>query len=158
MAALMSPDRIEGQFFEDEHRRLRHGLATLQEAIVDLHHMSRADVVERVTRVLIWLRRDLLPHAAWEEAWLYPRLDRETGSAWTTRGLRIEHEQLRELAGLLDAQFDEIHERWGPKVAFGVVAALARLDAVITSHLVTEERFVLPLLDGTIHHQPHAGA
>ncbi|HLX34817.1 MAG TPA: hemerythrin domain-containing protein [Candidatus Limnocylindrales bacterium] len=147
MAALLSPDRIEGRFLEDEHRRIRLGLEALEESILELHRMTRTEVVERITRSLIWLRRDLLPHAAWEEAWIYPRLDLQTGSPWTTRALRIEHQQIRELAGLLETQFDEVHERWSNKVAFNVVAALARLDALITSHFVKEERFVLPLLD-----------
>jgi hemerythrin-like domain-containing protein len=151
VAGLMSPDLIEARFFEDQHRRIRTGLALLQETVADLHGMTRTEAVERITRVLIWLRRDLLPHAAWEEAWLYARLDRQTGSPWTTRALRFEHQQIRELAGLLEAQFDEVHERWSNRIAFALVAALARLDALITAHIVQEERFVMPLLDEPEH-------
>jgi iron-sulfur cluster repair protein YtfE (RIC family) len=151
VAALMSPDLIEARFFEDQHRRIRTGLALLQETVADLHGMTRTEAVERITRVLIWLRRDLLPHAAWEEAWLYARLDRQTGSPWTTRALRFEHQQIRELAGLLGAQFDEVHERWSNRIAFALVAALARLDALITAHIAQEERFVMPLLDEPEH-------
>jgi hemerythrin-like domain-containing protein len=154
MAALPSPDRIEGRFFEDEHRRIRYGLAMLEETITDLHRMARTEVVERVTQILIWVRRDLLPHAAWEQAFLYPRLDQQTGSPWTSRGLRLEHQQLRELAGLIEVQFDEIHERWSNKVAFNVVAALARLDGLVSSHFIKEERFVLPLLEQSPEPRP----
>ena len=151
MAPLMSADRIEGTFFEDEHRRVRQGLAGLQELIGDVHRLGRLEVAERLTRILIGLRRDLLPHAAWEEAWLYPRLDQQTGSPWTTRGLRFEHQQIRELAGALDAEVDEIHDRWSQRVAYALVAALARLDAVITAHVTQEERFVVPLLEESAH-------
>lgn len=153
MAALMSSDLIEARFFEDEHRRVRAGLAQLQDTVGDLHRLTRDEAVERITRVLIWLRRDLLPHAAWEEAWLYARLDRQTGSPWTTRALRFEHQQVRELAGLLEAQFDEVHEHWSNRVAFNLVAALARLEALITAHIAEEERFVIPLLDEPSEHK-----
>ena len=94
-----------------------------------------------------WLRRDLLPHAAWEEAWLYPSLDREAGSPWTTRALRIEHQQIRELAVQLDREFDELNQHWNHRIVVELVAAMARLEALINAHLAQEDRFVLPLLD-----------
>jgi hemerythrin-like domain-containing protein len=148
MTALLSPDLLEGRFLEDEHTRIGHGLAMLHESITSAHHLDRLEAVERITRVLIWLRRDLLPHAAWEEAWLYPKIDLEAGSPWATRALHFEHQQIRELAELLEIQFDRVHERWGNEVAFGLVASLARLEALITAHVSQEDRFVLPILNG----------
>ena len=146
MAALMSADRIEATFVDDEHRRLRVGLAILQEAIADGHRWTRDDAIDRVARVLAWLRRDFLPHTTWEEARIYPALDQQARSPWATRALRFEHQQIRELAGLVELEYDELLEHWNSKVAHGLLAALARLDAVITSHLAQEERFVTPLI------------
>jgi len=150
MRVAHAPGAIEARFFEDEHRRIRAGVAVLQQALVDADRLGRLDALERLTRVVIWLRRDLLPHAAWEEAWLYPRLDRATGSPWTTRALRIEHQQIRELATNLDREFDELNGHWNQHIVIELVAALARLEALITAHLVQEDRFVLPLLDEPI--------
>ncbi|HEX8025127.1 MAG TPA: hemerythrin domain-containing protein [Candidatus Limnocylindrales bacterium] len=147
MTIALVPGAIEGRIFEDEHRRIRAGVAALQETINDADRLGQLDAVERVTRIVIWLRRDLLPHAAWEEAWLYPQLDRDTGSAWTTRALRIEHRQIRELAGRLDVALEELHAHWNHRVLIALVAAMARLDAVLSAHLVQEDWFVLPLLD-----------
>lgn len=151
MPAELSPGVIEGRFFDDEHRRIRAGLAALQASVAETGRLNRLDALERLTRVVIWVRRELLPHAAWEEAWLYPRIDREAGSPWTTRALRLEHQQIRELAALLDHQFDELNDHWNQRVVLDLVAALARLEAVISSHLAQEDRFIVPLLDEPIH-------
>jgi len=157
MSVALMPDVIEGRIFEDEHRRIRTGLAGLQQTVAEADRLGRLDAVERLTRTVIWLRRDLLPHAAWEEAWLYPRLDRETGSAWTTRALRIQHQQIRELATRLDQELDELHGSWNQRIVVRYVAALARLEAVVSAHLAVEDRFVLPLLDEPIHDHESAG-
>jgi hemerythrin-like domain-containing protein len=92
------------------------------------------------------MHREFVPHAAWEEAWLYARLDHATGSPWTTRALRFQHAQIRELASALETVSVLAHEHWSSDVAYRVVAALARLDALISAHLAQEELFVLPLL------------
>jgi hemerythrin-like domain-containing protein len=157
MTVAHAPDIIEARFYEDEHRRIRSGLAALQQTVAEADRLGRLDAIERLTRLVIWLRRDLLPHAAWEEAWLYPRLDREAGSPWTTRALRLEHQQIRELASRLDREFDELNEHWNQRIVVEFVASLARLEAVITSHLAQEERFVVPLLDEPIHEVPSTG-
>jgi len=157
MTAVLSPDLIEARFFEDEHRRIRSGLAMLEQTVAEADRLGRLDAVERLTRIVIWLRRDLLPHAAWEEAWLYPRLDRETGSAWTTSALRFEHQQIRELATRLDQEFDQLNEHWNQRIVIELVAALARLEALIKAHLAQEDRFVLPLLDESMHARESTG-
>ena len=151
MTVVHAPDVVEARYLENEHRRIRAGLAALQQTLADADRLGRLDAIERLTRVVIWIRRDLLPHAAWEDAWLYPRLDRETGSPWTTRALRTEHQQIRELAGALDREFDDLNEHWNQRTVIEYVAKLARLEAVISSHLAQEERFVLPLLDEPSH-------
>jgi hemerythrin-like domain-containing protein len=142
-----SADVIEGQFVEHEHRRLRAGLANLRDAIAEAHRLTRSEAVDRVVQTLSWLRRDVLPHAAWEEAWLYPHLDAQAETAWATRALRFEHEQIREVAADLEVEFQAIEDRWTVDGTFRVVVALTRLEALISAHLAQEERFVLPLLE-----------
>lgn len=146
MSTTISPDVIEGQFVEHEHRRMRAGLSNLQDALADAARLTRADAVDHVVRTLAWLRRDVLPHAAWEEAWLYPHLDDEAGTPWTTRSLRFEHEQIREVASDLEREFQAVEERWTVEYAYRLVIALTRLETLISAHLAQEERFVVPLL------------
>lgn len=119
--------------------------------------MSRSAAVDQVVRTLGWLRRDLLPHAAWEEAWLYPHLDATTGTPWATRTLRFEHEQIRDLAAQLEGAFSSTDERWSLADAFRLVIALARLESVVSAHLAKEHWFIAPLLESPERELQHEG-
>jgi iron-sulfur cluster repair protein YtfE (RIC family) len=147
MTAAVAADLIEERFVAEEHRRLREGLAALQESIAACHRISRPELMDGVVRTLAWLRRDVLPHASWEDAWLYPKLDHQAASAWATRALSLQHEQIRELAVQLEKAFEQAHEHWSSEVAFTLATAMARLDAVISSLLAQEERFIPSLLE-----------
>ena len=159
MTAVISPEAIEGQLLDQEHRQIRAGLANLQETIGRSHAMSRSDAIDRVVRTLAWLRRDLLPHAAWEEAWLYPHLDAAAGTPWATQALRFQHEQIKELAAALEREFASAEVRWSAEEAFQLAIALTRLEALISSHLAQEQWFVGPLLEltGNADQQRHGG-
>ena len=146
MGSLTAANIVEERILEREHESLRIGLSTLQGAIEDAHRLSRPELAERVARSTSWMHRAFLPHAAWEEAWLFGHLDQETGSPWTTRALRSQHEQIRELASALETASTVAHERWTREIEFALVAAMARLDALLSAHLAQEELFVLPLL------------
>lgn len=145
----LSGAAVEERILEREHEGIRAGLSSLQGAIEDAHRLTRVELAERVARTTAWMHRDFLPHAAWEEAWLYARLDHESGSPWTTRGLRFQHEQIRELAGALETASVVAHDRWTHEIEYTLLAAMARLDALLSAHLALEELFVLPLLDET---------
>ena len=147
MTTTYSADVIEAQLVEHEHRRLRAGLGNLRTTIAEAHRLSRSTASDGIVRTLAWLRRDVLPHAAWEEAWLYPHLDQAAGTAWATRALRFEHEQIREVAASLEREFEAVHERWTAELAFELAVALTRIETLVSAHLAQEERFVQPLLD-----------
>jgi iron-sulfur cluster repair protein YtfE (RIC family) len=150
VTTTISADVIEGRFLEHEHRRVRAGLSNLSDVIEHAPSLDRAEAVDRTTSVLGWLRRDLLPHASWEEAWLYPHVDQTAGTAWATRALRFEHEQIREVASSVETEFQAVGEHWTVDHAFRLVVALTRLETLVSAHLAQEERFVAPLLD----HEP----
>jgi hypothetical protein len=147
VSSQISADVIERRFVEQEHHRLRSGLGNLQDAIASGYRLTQAEAIDRVVRTLAWLRRDFLPHAAWEEAWLYSRVDARAGTPWATRALRFEHEQIREVATALEHEFQLAHEHWTGEHACRVLVALARLETLVAAHLVQEERLVVPLLD-----------
>jgi len=138
---------VEERIVEREHQAIRVGLSNLQGAIEDAHRLSRSELAERIARTTAWAHREFLPHARWEEAWLFEQLDHRTGSPWATRALRFQHEQIRELAGALEATSVAAHEHWTTEISYRSVAALARLDALISAHLAQEELLVLPLLE-----------
>jgi hypothetical protein len=140
-------DGIEVQLLEQEHRRIREGLAAVQEAVEYAHALSRSDAIDRVCRTLSWVRRDLLPHAAWEEAWLYPALDASAATPWATRALRFEHEQIRNLAAAVESEFTVAEARWSAEQGYRLAIALARLETLVSAHLAQEAWFIAPLLD-----------
>ena len=156
MPATIGATVVEERIVEHEHQALRAGLAMLQGTIEDASRLTRPELADRVTRTTSWLHREVLPHAAWEEAWLYPTADHATGSPWTTRGLRFQHEQIRELAGALERASVVAHEHWTPEIVYGLVAAMARLDALLSAHHAQEELSVLPLLEAgvAVPHSP----
>jgi len=141
-----SADIIERRFVEEEHRRLRTGLANLEEAILSAHRQTQSEAMGAVVRALHWLRRDVLPHAAWEEAWLYSNVDSQAGTPWATRALRFQHEQIREVATALENEFQLAHEHWTGEQSLRLVVALTRLETLLAAHLAQEERMVVPLL------------
>ena len=149
MTIQLSADVIERRFVEQEHRRLRTGLGNLEEAILDAHRLTQPEAMDRVVRTLAWLRRDLLPHAAWEEAWLYSHIDAQAGTPWATRALRFEHEQIRDVAAALESEFMAAHDHWTSEHAHRLIVALTRLETLLAAHLAQEERLVMPLLEAS---------
>ena len=147
MTVAIAADAIEVDLLEQEHRRIHAGLSTLREGIAAAHELTRASAIDRVVRTLSWLRRDVLPHAAWEEAWLYPHLDANAATPWATRGLRFEHEQIREMAKALEAEFVAAEARWNSEQAFRLVVSMTRLETLVSAHLAQEHWFVGPLLE-----------
>jgi iron-sulfur cluster repair protein YtfE (RIC family) len=147
---------VEERIIEREHQALRVGLSSLEGTIEDAHRLSRGELAHGIARATAWMHREFLPHAAWEEAWLYARLDQAAGSPWTTRALRFQHEQIRELATALEAVSVVAHEHWTSEVVYRVVSAMARLDALISAHLAQEELLVMPLLDEGAARTSHA--
>ena len=146
MTIRTSADIIERRIVEQEHQRLRTGLANLEEAILSAHRQTQSEAMGAVVRALHWLRRDVLPHAAWEEAWLYSHVDSGAGTPWATRALRFQHEQIREVATALENEFQLAHEHWTGEQSLRLVVALTRLETLLAAHLAQEERMVVPLL------------
>jgi hypothetical protein len=67
--------------------------------------------------------------------------------------MRFEHEQIRELATLLERDFVAAETRWTKEEMFRLVVAMTRLATLVNAHLAQEQWFVGPLLDrGSIRH------
>jgi hemerythrin-like domain-containing protein len=158
MGSLAAADVIEVRIIEREHQELRFGLSNLEGTIEEASRLSQSELRDRIARTTAWAHRQFLPHAAWEEAWMYAQLDEATGSPWTTRALRFQHEQIRELATALETVSIAAYEHWTAEIVCRVVAAMARLDALISAHLAQEELFVLPFLEEGAGHAARAHA
>ncbi len=140
-------DAVERRFLEREHREIANGLGRITEVAGQAERFSAADVVGAPNGLLQWLESSLEPHAAWEEQWLYPRLDQLAGSAWPTRLLSFDHQQIRERIEALKVERDSLSHGAAPSRLRDLPARLYGLDAVIRCHLEREDRFLLPVLD-----------
>jgi uncharacterized protein (DUF2249 family) len=83
-----------------------------------------------------WLGQELLPHAAAEEAALYPAAARQPGGRLLVDGMLAEHQAINRLVRELDSA----------GTAVDAAAAARGLEAVFEVHLAKENDLILPLL------------
>src|SRR5512143_3141054 len=133
-------------FSEHEHRELVRGIGRIHDIACEIGGWLTPEQSVGVLGILDWLDRELEPHIAWEESWLYPEIDARTGTPWATRAARFDHGQIRELANKLRAdkhylQQDRVGDRL-PEMRCHLFA----LEALVRAHIDREERFLMPLL------------
>jgi len=136
----------EHAFEEREHRELAPGINRLHDMAMAVGTMAAPDMSLAMLDVVDWIDEVLVPHAAWEEAWLYPEFERRAGTPWATRIMAFEHHQIRDIARRAVADRDDLrHEPTRAELA-ALRADLFSLEALLRAHIEREERFLLPLL------------
>jgi hypothetical protein len=100
-----------------------------------------------VQEILGWLERELQPHIAWEESWLYPEIDARIGTPWATRSARFDHAQIRSMAARLHADQASIAGPSAHEHLVDLRCHLFGLEALLRAHVEREERYLIPLLD-----------
>jgi hemerythrin-like domain-containing protein len=134
-------------FAEHEHRELGRGIDRIREVAGIVGTIAAPDLSIALIDVLDWIETVLEPHAAWEDAWLYPQIDRRAGTPWATRLMTFEHHQIRAFAGLLESDRERLHHELTRDQAVQLVGHLFALDALLRAHIEREERVLRPLLE-----------
>ncbi|HTS14892.1 MAG TPA: hemerythrin domain-containing protein [Candidatus Sulfotelmatobacter sp.] len=147
MASTTGTPRAVWAFTEHEHRELAHGLDRIHDVACGIGGWVEPDLSGRVLEILTWLERDLEPHVAWEESWLYPQLEARTGSPWVTRFARFDHHQIRDMAARVGADQERLHAEGKPTQLPELKCHLFSLEALLRAHLEREERYLIPLLE-----------
>jgi hypothetical protein len=137
----------ESTFAAHEHREVAVGVAHIQETVDRACELTSEQLSARLLHALAWLRHDLRPHLAWEEAWLYPELNRIAGTPWATRSARFEHRQIETRIANLEAESAHWSGHTTPRTNAAILARLGAIGAVIGCHLEREEGLLMPLLD-----------
>jgi iron-sulfur cluster repair protein YtfE (RIC family) len=131
-----------------EHRELVPRLAELDQRPSTLAKWSAPEAEERLGRILGFLRDHLVPHAAAEEAVLYPAVEDAMGAPGATGTMRADHS---EIVARLDRLADTVADVAGswPAVELidEVANQLAGLSAIVGLHFRKEEDVLLPVLD-----------
>jgi len=143
----MQADAVERRFLEQEHREIANGLGRINQVAGHAERFSVADAVTELNSLLLWLETSLEPHTAWEEEWLYPRLNELVGSPWPAKLLAFDHQQIRERIELLKVERDTLTHGSMPSRLRDLPIQLYGLDAMIRCHIEREDRFLLPVLD-----------
>ncbi len=138
---------VERRFIEQEHREMTAGIARVDEVAGLAGSLAAPDLSAALRSVLDWLQRVYLPHCDWEDAWLYPDLDRIAGTSWATRSMRFDHRQIREMIDRLEIDWELLRHEPSHRHLGELRARLYGLHTLIHCHVEREERFLIPLLD-----------
>ena len=133
-------------FGEHEHRDLARGLDHIHAAACAIAVGSRVDDLRAIREVLRWSEVLLEPHMTWEDDWLYPQIDRMSGTPWATRAARFDHGQIHHLASRLRRDVELVGDGLTPSVVDDVRSHLFAYEALLRTHIEREERLLLPVL------------
>jgi hypothetical protein len=136
-------------FSEHEHRELVHGINRIHDIACEIGGWLTPEQSVHVLGILDWLDRELEPHIAWEESWLYPEIDARTGTPWATRAARFDHGQIRVVANQLRADKHFLRQDQAGDRLAELRCHLFAIEALVRAHIDREERFLMPLLADT---------
>jgi hemerythrin-like domain-containing protein len=153
-AELEASGALTRRFVEQEHRDLSAGIADIEEVAAIVEPVTAHQVSHRVRDVLDWFAGRLEEHLAWEDAWLYPQLDRLAGSSWVGRLMGFEHQQIRAAFGRLEADWESLGSTPDRERLDALRGRLYGLACVIRSHVEREEWLLTPLFELPVGHRP----
>jgi heavy metal translocating P-type ATPase len=134
---------------DDEHRRLRPGIAELARAADGLDTLPDRDA--RLADLTRFLNDELLPHERADERLLYPAIAGTLGGTDPTATMSREHVEITELVRRVTLLTGELAEHDGPvrtDVLTDLRRALYELHAVLRLHFAQEEEDYHALADG----------
>jgi iron-sulfur cluster repair protein YtfE (RIC family) len=145
MTTQWGDQRPVRDFAVHEHRELARGINRIDDLARDVVHRTQPDVAVRLRELLRWLDETFTPHVDWEERFLFPEIEARTGTRWSTRTARFDHQQLRDLIAAVHAE--ERHRFASGTTSAELQPLLFGLEALLRAHLAREERLLIPVLD-----------
>jgi iron-sulfur cluster repair protein YtfE (RIC family) len=134
-----------------EHRDLLPHLLALDAAANDTAGWDRDAAVAGLADIVAFLRGHLVPHAAAEEAVLYPAVEEAMGAPGATATMRADHVEIVARIDRLAESAAAVEERWpDADLARDVAHQLVGLSAILQLHFSKEEEVLLPVLDASL--------
>ena len=137
----------ELSFARNEHSELRAGVDAIHDTASELGWTSNQQTAASIGRVRNWVQAVLVPHAAWEDAVVYPEIERRTHTEWSVKQARYEHYQIERAAGLLTEDIELLDGPITHEQACEIRSHLIALETLLRSHMEREELFLLPVID-----------
>jgi hemerythrin-like domain-containing protein len=150
MAEFLGGTTAEHAFAEHEHRDLAPEIDRIHTVARAIGSIPPSDSSSAVLDIVKWVETVLQPHAAWEDAWLYPEIARRAGSPWATKLMTFEHQQILEVARQLHADGDLLGREPSRDEMIELRGHLFALEALLRAHIEREERFLIPLLETAV--------
>lgn len=147
MTTIAHEQIAEHLFAEHEHREIASGVDRIHDVAGFVGSAAAPETSLAITEILDWVEMVLEPHAKWEDRWLYPQIDSLAGTAWATKLMTFEHEQIRVLTRKLRVARELLDRDHSQALQSKLRATLYGLDALLRAHIEREERFLLPLLE-----------
>jgi hypothetical protein len=148
MTAIASEGRqMIRSFVDHEHDELAAGMDRLHEVAWELPSLAAPQRTTKLRLVLHWIEEMLRPHMAWEETWLFPRIDDRAETRWATHLVRFDHRQIAQQADRLGVHRAELERGPTGDAVTQVRCDLFGLEALLRANLEREETFMLPLLE-----------
>jgi iron-sulfur cluster repair protein YtfE (RIC family) len=136
----------EFSFAKHEHVELRRGVDEIHETASALGWTSNPQAAKRIGHVRNWIQAVLVPHVVWEDAVLYPEIERRTETDWSVKQARYEHFQIERAASKLTHDIELLLGPVTHEQACEIRAHLIALEALLRAHMEREELFLLPVL------------
>lgn len=149
MDEFLDGTTAEHAFAEHEHRDLAPGIDQIHDVARVVGSITARDLSIALLDVVDWVHAILEPHAAWEDAWLYPGIDHRAGTPWATKLMTFEHQQILEVARKLEADRELFRREPDRDQVVELRGHLFGLEALLRAHIEREDRFLIPLLEGT---------
>lgn len=135
------------QALHEEHQELLPSIEQLR-SVADLVGSEPVATIEHgIDDSLVFLKRQLLPHAQAEEKALYPLVAKLMGAPQATATMSRDHVEIERLIHELDAlRSHSFQEQDARRVLYG-------LYALVKAHFMKEEDIYLPFLDARLTEQ-----
>jgi heavy metal translocating P-type ATPase len=148
-----------GRQFRDEHRRLLPEVKRIRGLADQLDTFPPGAAREELARMHLFLRDDLLPHEAAEDATAYPRVARLIGGKDPTATLSRAHLEIAHLVRVLGSLLEDLPPAGpGPEDLREFRRLLYGLDAILRLHFAQEEESYLALIETHSRRGEHAGS
>jgi len=147
MVELADVIGAESSFARHEHSEFGPDLDEIHAVADAVGRLAATDAAHAVLGVRGWFATVLMPHATWEDAVIYPEIDRVTGTKWATKLMRFEHHQIERTAQLLDGDIELLREGMLTHAQLCEIRAhLLGLETLLRAHIEREELFLLPVI------------
>ena len=136
------------QPLRDEHAELAPHIDALRTAADAVGNVQPADLMVLVNDSYEFLAHHLIPHAAAEEAWLYPAVQRVMGAVEATATMARDHVDVQALTDELAGYREQLTtSALDDQLANDLRRVLYGLHHLVKVHFAKEEEVYLPILE-----------